>query len=150
MINLDNALAAIVEAARAQFGPEIGDIESHPGEFTEDELRRFHVGRVAMRIALLDVTEVQVSGTGARAAMATIGLFVIATDRRDNKRNAAALATVSEALEWLSFNQFGDDRLMPADPKTISAQNLYSGDLDASTGVAFWGVRWQQRIKAAN
>jgi len=108
------------------------------------------VGRVAMRIALLDVTEVQVSGTGARAAMATIGLFVIATDRRDNKRNAAALATVSEALEWLSFNQFGDDRLMPADPKTISAQNLYSGDLDASTGVAFWGVRWQQRIKAAN
>lgn len=148
MINLDTGLEAIITAAKARFGPEISDIESHPGEFTEDELRRFLIGKVAIRIALLEVNEVQVSGTGARAALATIGLFVIATDRRDNQRNAAALATVSEVLEWLSYNQFGDDRLMPADPKTVSAQNLYSGDLDASTGVAFWGIRWQQRIKA--
>lgn len=147
MIDLNGALAAVIDAIRAAF-PQIKDIEGHPGEFTEDELRRFRVGRVALRVAILDVPEVQAAGTGLRAATATCGLFVVATDRRDNKRTQEALAAVSEALDWLSYNKFQNDRLLTVDPRTISAQNLYSGDLDQSTGIAFWGIRWQQRIKA--
>lgn len=147
MIDLDATLAAITTEARAHFD-QIEDIDTHPGEFTEDELRRFHIGRTALRLAVVNVAEVQAAGTGLRSATVNLALFVIATDRRDNARTQAALAAVSQAIDWLGHNRFNDDRLMPVDPKTISAENLYSGDLDQKTGIAFWGVRWQQRIKA--
>lgn len=149
MIDLNATLDTIAREARDQF-PGIEDIETHPGEFTETELRRFHVGRVALRLAMVNVGEVQVGGTGTRTAQANMALFVVAADRQDNQRTQAALAVVSEAIEWLAHNRFKDDRLLPVDPRTISAENLYSGELDKTTGIAFWGIRWQQRIKATD
>lgn len=147
MIDLHAASESVIAAAKAKF-KEAHSIEAHPGEFDEAELRRFRVGNLDLRVAVLDVPEVTSRGTGLGVATVTMALFVICTDRQVGKRAMQALATVSEALDWLSHNQFDNGDLLAVDPKTITAQNLYSGELDQNSGIAFWGIRWQQRIKA--
>ena len=147
MIDLKAASDSVIQAAKSEF-QEAKTIEAHPGEFDEAELRRFRVGDLDLRVAVLDVPEVSTRGTGLGVATATMAMFVICTDRQEQDRAQKALATVSKALDWLAHNKFENDDLLAVDPRTITAQNLYSGDLDQNSGIAFWGIRWQQRIKA--
>lgn len=140
------ATDSILDALREAF-TDIPDICEHPGEFTEDELRRFGVGKTALRFAILEISGFQMGGSGGRLQQATMSLTVIATDRCDNTRARRALDLVSSVVDWLTFNRFDKPALLPVDPKTISARNLYSGQIDSKTGIALWGVTWTQRLK---
>lgn len=140
------ATDSILDAMREAF-PDIPDIAEHPGDFTEDELRRFGVGRTALRFAILEITGFQIGGLGGRLQQATMSATIIATDRADNTRSRQALDLVSRVVDFLTFNRFDKPALLPVDPKTIQARNLYSGQLDSKTGIALWGVTWTQRLK---
>ncbi|KEQ12965.1 hypothetical protein GZ77_21295 [Endozoicomonas montiporae] len=72
--------------------------------------------------------------------------YVICSDTSDAPRHKSALAITEAIVELLPFNRFGENNLKPVSPASISAENLYSGEIDRK-GIALWGISWEQIIR---
>ena len=115
------------------------DVASHPGRFTEDELSRLLTKKTVVRIAIENTQRITVTGQSLREARLLMAAYVICSDSAGLPRNENALALTEAIVSLLPFNRFGPDNLKPIEPCTISADNLYSGEIDRQ-GIALWGI----------
>lgn len=143
---IDAALNTITSGLKAALAGTVDDVEDHPGRFDEQEIRRYLSRNSAVRVAIEDVQRIDVRGDAVGVITLTAAAYVIAGHPDTHQRQQDALQAVSAVLETLPHHKFSDD-CVPVAPDTISAQNLYSGQLDARNGIALWGISWQQRIK---
>ncbi len=121
------------------------DVASHPGRFTEAELGRLLTARQAVRVAIENTQSINVNGQGIQEASLLMAAFVICSDSKAQPRHKSALALTEAIIQQLPFNRFNTDYLKPVKPTTISAENLYSGEIDRK-GIALWGISWEQTL----
>ncbi len=145
----NQALQAITAHLQQQLASQTRDVTSHPGRFTETELSRLLTKKTAVRIAIENTQRITVTGQGLREARLLMAAYVICSDTTATPRNESALALTEAIVSLLPFNRFGADNLKPVEPGTISADNLYSGEVDRQ-GIALWGVSWEQVVKQTN
>jgi hypothetical protein len=146
MPTLHDATLAIAAGFREHLSDPQLDIADHPGQFTPNELRVLARKRRAIRIALNGVPELSIIGTGQFAATPAFSAAIICTDIAGISRQQAALDLVQEILVVLPHERWLTTYLGPVLPKSISAANLYNGDID-SQGLAVWSIQWQQGFK---
>jgi hypothetical protein len=146
MPTLHDATLAIAAGIKATLDDPPLDIADHPGQFTPAELRVLARKRRAIRIALNGVPELSINGPGQFAATPSFSAAIICTDITGTSRQQAALDLVQDILVLLPHERWGTTYLGPVLPKSISAANLYNGDID-SQGLAVWTIQWQQGFK---
>ena|GEM_PF-2612744 len=144
----NDALDAITEQLRGTFGDEV-DVKDHPGRFTDDELGKIILRkRKNIRVAVEDIPALTVEGTGVRAAQARFIAFVLCSDGRGEDRHRAALDLVEELAKTVIYNRWDRPEMFKATtPDSITAENLYSGEISSGKGLAWWSVSWTQDIK---
>ena len=142
----NEALETISDYLEANLADHTKDVASHPGRFSEDELSRLLTGKKAVRVAIENTQSVSVDGQGIHEAKLLMAAYVICSDTHDAPRHKSALAITEAIVELLPFNRFGLNNLKPVTPASISAENLYSGEIDRK-GIALWGISWEQIIK---
>lgn len=142
----NESLEAITNHLATALNQHCQDVQSHPGRFTEAELARLLTAKKAVRVAIENTPAVTVSGQGIQQARLLIAAFVICSDTKDAPRHKSVLKITEAILELLPFNRFGTENLRPLEPKTITAENLYSGEVDRK-GIALWGISWEQTVE---
>ena len=142
----NEALEAISLHFKAALAAHTSDISSHPGRFTEQELSRLLTSKKAIRVAIENTQAVSVTGQGIQEARLLMAAYVICSDTADSPRHQNALDMMEAVIEQLPFNRFGTRYLKPVEPKSISAENLYSGEIDRK-GIALWGISWEQTLR---
>jgi hypothetical protein len=147
MPTLHEATLAICEGLKAAVNDPQVDIADHPGQFTTDELRILARKRRAIRVALSNVPELTVNGPGQIHAQPSFSAAIICTDSPGLPRQQAALALVQTVLSALPHARWATEYLGPVLPKSISADNLYNGDID-SQALAVWSINWTQGFKS--
>lgn len=141
----NEALQTITDHLEAALVNHTTDVASHPGRFTEAELSRLLTGRKAIRVAIENTQSVSVNGQGIQEANLLMAAFVICSDTKEQPRHQSALLLTEAVMEQLPFNRFGTSYLKPVKPSSISAENLYSGEIDRK-GIALWGISWEQTL----
>lgn len=146
-MTLPELLDAIAADLRAHLGSAAASVETHPGRFGADDLRRLAARAPAVRVALLGVGGLTVQGNGRQRADCLLAAYVITTDRpglRDRHEVAGALVgrlLARTALrEWAGIDP-RDQK--PALAEDVRADNLYAGAIDQQ-GIALWAVSWAQ------
>ena len=139
------ALDAITLHFQQAMTDHTSDVSSHPGRFTEQELSRLLTAKKAVRIAIENTQSVSVTGQGIQEARLLVAAYIICSDSKNNSRHLSALDLTEAVIRELPFNRFGTNTLRPVEPKTISAENLYSGEIDRK-GIALWGISWEQTL----
>lgn len=141
----NEALKAITDYMEAALVNHTTDVASHPGRFTEAELSRLLTARKAVRVSIENTQSVSVNGQGIQEASLLMAAFVICSDSNTEPRHQSALLLTEAIIEQLPFNRFSTDYLKPVKPSSISAENLYSGEIDRK-GIALWGISWEQTL----
>lgn len=140
------ALTTITEAIAQALGSEI-DVQEHPGRFTEEELTKILLKPQSVRVAVEQVPKMDVEGTGLRGATLRFSAVVICADRRGSDRHQAALNIVEQLAALIPYAVWNDRaRFKAVEPKNITADNLYSGDIRGK-GIAMWALSWEQAIR---
>ena len=143
----NEALEAVSNHLATALNQRCNDVQSHPGRFTEAELTRLLTANKAVRVAIENTQSVTVTGQGIQQARLLMAAYVICSDTRTAPRHEAALTIAEAIIEQLPFNRFGTLNLRPIEPKTIAAENLYSGEIDRK-GIALWGISWEQTLES--
>jgi hypothetical protein len=138
-------LEAVTTAIKTALVDACKDVESHPGRFTEAELKRISLSRRAVRIAVEDILETQVSPMKRVSYRLLMAAFVICSDRDGPDRSESAIELVEKVISVLPRNRWNSDDYKPVLESTISAQNLYSGEIE-KRGIAMWAITWNQTI----
>ncbi|WP_419534734.1 hypothetical protein [Endozoicomonas sp.] len=141
----NEALKAITDHLEVALVNHTTDVASHPGRFTETELSRLLTARKAVRVSIENTQSVSVTGQGIQEANLLMAAFVICSDSKNEPRHESALLLTEAIIEQLPFNRFGTYYLKPVKPSSISAENLYSGEIDRK-GIALWGISWEQTL----
>ncbi|MGI2027794.1 hypothetical protein [Endozoicomonas acroporae] len=141
----NEALKAITDHLEAALVNHTTDVASHPGRFTETELSRLLTARKAVRVSIENTQSVSVTGQGIQEANLLMAAFVICSDSKNEPRHESALLLTEAIIEQLPFNRFSTNYLKPVKPSSISAENLYSGEIDRK-GIALWGISWEQTL----
>ena len=141
----NEALKAITDHLEVALVNHTTDAVSHPGRFTETELSRLLTARKAVRVSIENTQSVSVTGQGIQEANLLMAAFVICSDSKNEPRHESALLLTEAIIEQLPFSRFGTDYLKPVKPSSISAENLYSGEIDRK-GIALWGISWEQTL----
>lgn len=142
----NEALNTITDHFQDRLGDFTSDVTSHPGRFTEDELKRLLTAKSAVRISIENTLELTVNGQGLQEAKLLMAAYVICSDSKAGLRHQKALELTEAIVTLLPLNRFDHpDRFKPILPNSISAENLYSGEIDRK-GVALWGISWEQRL----
>ena len=142
---LNQALESITTWIGTQLTDTVSDVESHPGRFTEAELERMLLSNKAVRIAIETAPGLTITGQGIHQARLLMAAYVICGDSSGVDRHKNALEIVEQIISLLPYNRFDTTYLRSIDPKTITAENLYSGEID-NRGIAMWGVSWEQTV----
>ena len=145
----NDALDAVTSHLKNLLVDEAKDVESHPGRFTQDELKRLLTKKRAVRVAIEQSPSLTVTGQGFRDVTLIMAAYVICSDAKESDRHKSALSLVETILQELPFCRFGTDNLMPVNAGTVTAENLYSGEIDRK-GIAMWGVSWELTVKNTN
>lgn len=141
--SLQDALAAVASGLDAAL-PAAVRCEVHHGPLDVDELSREAHAAPCILVVLPELT------AGARVAgelvlSATWTAYVLTEAHDPGRRQAEALAIVERVIATISHADWGGTAGAAA--QGITAQSLYSGDLDGRQ-VAVWAVRWSQVIDA--
>lgn len=143
---LDELWTRAVDLVREQTADLCTDVDRHPGEFTEDDLRDLITRKRAIRVGLLDLANPRITGKNSGTIAVNFGVYVIAADRKHADRTSGALAIVERLLfEALPHAQMGASAAA-INPQTLDAQNLLDGQIDRK-GVAFWAVSFSVQAK---
>ena len=142
---LNDALTAITHWFADQLAVLVSDVDSHPGRFTEAELERMLLSNKAVRIAIETAPGLTINGQGIHQARLLMAAYIICGDSGGVDRHKSALEIVEHIIGLLPYNRFDTTYLRSIDPKTITAENLYSGEID-NRGIAMWGVSWEQTV----
>ncbi|USH01068.1 DUF1834 family protein [Grimontia kaedaensis] len=134
---------AIITTIRAKL-PALAAVDSHPGRFNLDELRRIVTRLPAVRVALMAVPDTGEVQTGERDITVRLAAFVMTGDKRRLPKDEAALAIVEALLDMVPTQRWGMTALTGAEK--VSAENLFSGSVDKQ-GVALWAVTWSQTLR---
>jgi hypothetical protein len=145
MASLHDATLAVVAGLSAAINDNRVDIADHPGRFTQAELQLLARKKRAVRVAIESMPELVINGPGQIMASPLFSAVVICSDVADMPRHQSALDLVQTILQALPHARWGASYLGPVMPKSIRADNLYSGDID-SQGIALWGISWQQKF----
>lgn len=138
-------LDAVTAAVKAELIGVCKDVESHPGRFTESELKRISLSRRAVRIAVEDILETRISPMKKVSYRLLMAAFVICSDRDGPDRSESAIEVVEKVISVLPRNRWNSDDYQAVLETSISAQNLYSGEIE-KRGVAMWAITWNQTI----
>ncbi|MTI11603.1 hypothetical protein, partial [Sansalvadorimonas verongulae] len=126
----NDALDAVTQYLKTALAEEAKDVESHPGRFTQQELARLLTKKRAVRIAIEQSPNLNVTGQGFRDVTLIMAAYVICSDAKESDRHRGALAIVEKVLGELPYCRFGSDFLLAVNPRTVTAENLYSGEID--------------------
>lgn len=138
-------LETVTAAIKSHLGDVCRDVESHPGRFTEAELKRISISPRAVRIAVEDILETQVSPMKKVSYRLLMAAFVICSDRDGPDRSESAIELVEKVISALPRNRWNSDDYKPVLESSISAQNLYNGEIERR-GIAMWAITWNQTI----
>lgn len=139
---LVTSLQAAVVAMATAF-PEVS-VESHPGRFDLDELRRLSLRTPAVRLALLAIPPGRREKDGRIKVAAQWAAFVVAGDKAGVPRHLGALMMIDQLYRWLPYRRWGTAE--PLNLETLDARNLYSAALDSQSACAIWAITWTQSI----
>lgn len=123
--------------------PKLKGCERHGGRFDVAELQRLSAKVPAVYLSAMAAPMNDSKGNGQRRIGLQLTAFVVAGDQRGLKRNDAAMNIAETLLTLIPDNQWGMNGV--GIPSRITAQNLYSGQLDKKK-IALWGVSWRQQI----
>ena len=143
-MSLQDARNAIITGISKHVPPIAGRIEAHAGRLTPEDLAAISARAPIALAACLGVNNIR-PGSGVTKADAVWGIFIVTGDKPGMTKDAAALAIVSAIIPLVPENTWGMDDVCD-NPKTIRADNLYSGKLDRSRGVCIWAVTWVQEM----
>jgi hypothetical protein len=118
-------------------------VDVHGGRFGADSLRRYAALAPAALVANLGISGFEEDGSEL-VAVCRWGVYVLTRGSSQISRDSQALALI-EALAILVRGNFWGDTARSR-PKNISAENLFSGELDKS-GVALWAMTWAQELE---
>lgn len=138
---------AVTAAIKDHIADVCTDVESHPGRFTESELSRISRAPRAVRVAIEDIAETNVSPMGKTQYRLLMAAFVICSDKQGPDRTESAIECVEKVISVLPRNRWNSDNYFPVQEASINAQNLYSGEIEKK-GIAMWAVTWSQIIKS--
>ncbi|MDO6747211.1 phage protein Gp37 [Gilvimarinus sp. 1_MG-2023] len=143
---INDFLADVTAELKNQLAELATDVETHPGRFTEDEIR--HIARAprAVRVAVEDILETKINAMGKRKQH-TVAVFavVICSDQYGADRAQSAIDVVEKLISVIYRNRWNSDDYQAVLDNSISAQNIYSGETERS-GIAMWAVTWNQTI----
>lgn len=134
---------AIMNHINAQL-PQLKAVDSHPGRFNLDELKRIATRLPAVRVALMGMPTVNRLETGENEAVIRMAAFVVTGDRRQLPKDESALAIVESLLVFIPGQRWGLKGAM--DARGVKADNLFSGKVERQ-GVAMWAVTWEQSLR---
>lgn len=119
-------------------------VESHPGRFSDGDLRKTLTDAPCARVAIDSVGGLATAGPGKWTAQVGFRIYVFARDGETDARDALALEFVEMTLQQIAATNWGDaTRFRNVLPDTAGAINLFSDATDAA-GVALWEISWQQ------
>lgn len=137
---IDDARQAIVTAVKAHLGGHV-TVEAHGGRFDRLELARYSKRAPAVLIAAMSMPRVEERPRSRPQVQ--FAAFVVCRDAPSAPRDAQALTLAEALVRLVPRNQWG--REDAESPANISAENLYSGEID-KLGIAMWAVSWRQTI----
>ncbi len=140
------SLEALLESIAARLHeafPALKACEVHDGRFDLPELRRIATRTPAMFTACLGVDQVANPGTEQADATLLLAIYIVTANAAGLSRGAAARALSEAVLQLVQGERWGGGTGEAAE---LRAENLYSGDID-KTGVALWGISWQQVLR---
>lgn len=140
IIDVLEAIQAGVNAAL----PALKRCEVHGGRFDLKELRRVATKTPAVFVSLLAAPEIKVVVTGERDVTLSIAIYIITADKPRLPRNVSAINILQALLLLIPINDWGLKKINP--PELITAQNLYSGDVDKH-GIAMWAISFKQTVR---
>jgi hypothetical protein len=140
-MTLNDVRTAIVDTMKADKALTAlqTDCRTHRGRFTVEDLKTVAARPLSVLVSFLAVksAELQDEYVTCRCVW---GAFIVAVDRPQLPRDAAALVVLSRLLTLIPGNGWGLDMTAP---EAIESANLYSGKLDEK-GVAIIAVTWEQ------
>ena len=142
----NDTLDAITDYLKRELSDTVKDVSSHPGRFTQGELSKLLLKKRAVRVSIEQSPGLNITGSGWRDARLILAVYVICGDAKESDRHRAALDITERIITLLPFNRFDTDFLMPVVGNNISADNLYSGEIDKK-GMSMWGISWEQAVK---
>jgi len=143
----NDALDTVTQALDTALGNDI-EVRDHPGRFTDDEFGKILLKPRSVRVAIEQIPDVEVEGDGVRKATVRFVAFILCADTRGEDRHKAALEIVEQITGIVVYNRWGKpEQFRSVAPDTITAENLYSGEIDNGKGLAWWAVSWTQAIQ---
>jgi phage gp37-like protein len=121
--------------------PTLRTCQAHGGRFDLGELSRWAMQSPAVIVSVLGGA-VEREG-GANVINTKVVAFVITPGSSVSHRDIAVMSIVDSLVAMVCQNSWNYEDAQA--PQNMSAENLYSGDLD-KTGVALWAVTWDQRL----
>ena len=140
---INEVLTAIKTAVKSAL-PELRRCEVHGGRFDINELKRVATQTPAVLVSLLATPDVKIKETEERDIELTIALYVVTSDKPQLPRNVSIINIVEALLLLIPINDWGVAKI--SEPKEISSQNLYSGDIDKH-GIAMWAISFKQTVR---
>jgi len=117
------------------------DVRTHRGRFTLDDLKTVAARPMSILVACLAIKNMDLQ-SGQVDCRCVWGAFVVAVDKPQISRDAAALIIVTRLALVIPGNLWGLDI---SAPEHIEAMNLYSGKTDEK-GMVIWAVTWEQTV----
>ncbi len=114
----------------------------HTDRVDLEELTREAHGAPCVLVTLPEVS-LDARIAGEVVVLASWSAYVLAEARDPQRRADETLSAVEAVIRTAAMSDF--DGTMDAVAESLSAQNLYSGDLDGLS-VALWAVRWRQAV----
>ena len=143
---ITDALTTITAGIAQALAAEV-DVQEHPGRFTEEELTQILLKQRSVRVAVEQIPALEVESSGVRKAEIQFSAVVICADRKGVDRHQEALNIVETLASLIPYATWGDrQRFRAVEPKNITADNLYSGDIRGK-GIAMWALSWKQTIR---
>lgn len=134
-------LTAITGALAVKF-PAL-TVEAHGGRFTERELALTLAKAPALLLGCVGFPKIQMAGPDRWRAELKWTLYVLGADSATIDRDTLALNTVFALMTWLPEQKWGLAGALLPDQASLSADNLYSGQVNLLR-VSVWGVTWAQ------
>lgn len=132
---------AIVASLSTALGQPV-DVETHPGRFNAQELRRYSKKAPVVLVAAMSVPTFEDEPRPGQAVVQWAA-FVVTKDAPGNSRDAQAITLSEAVMQHIRRNDWGNSDV--SKPERVNAENLYSAEID-KVGVAMWAVSWRQKV----
>ena len=132
---------AVIDKLKTSF-PQLQDVQSHPGKFTIEDIKRLCLKTPAAFVAVLSAPGKEKISTGQMLFDVSVAVF-IATRHKTTKNAEAQGWKLAEAIATLAmWNQFSF-KAFPA--QTIEIENLWSSALDKDWS-CIMAVAWDMQV----